>query len=550
MASQPETEQRFQLLTEVLQLLIASNNDPQTVEPLLQQKPALLDDDMMEVLRDWSKSELAKADTNQQKLLGQALITLGNVLGQFPWGNKAINMELQIRCYSLASKVFQDAKELEQWAELQNLLAIAYKQRIRGDKADNLEFSIEQYKFVLEAYRGKKTSIELAEAEDNLAVAYRERSRGDQAENLEISIEHTKLAQEILIDFLNSGIEFYCADNKEKLLFLWALGQNNLAHAYRERLAGNRSENLSMSINCYQLALEVYTENSFPVDWFWLETQNKLNNINEIIHENEVQNLEQPIDLNLQFSHAYQYRGFLKQEKLNDLAGALVDYHKALERSPDFALEHEKILGKCSVEQNKAGSDPATVESTSSVSADQLNDVSAEQSAAKNNPNFNEAIGYINSAILKESKLNDLAGALADYNQAIALNPNNALAYSNRATLKKNKLNDVVGALADYNQAIDLNPQDIFNYAGRAVLKGNMLNDVEGALIDYSQAISIDPNDALAYFGRGTLKQNKLNDRTGAIQDLQQAVRIYREQGQTKILHSLLKALQQLGATE
>jgi tetratricopeptide (TPR) repeat protein len=45
---------------------------------------------------------------------------------------------------------------------------------------------------------------------------------------------------------------------------------------------------------------------------------------------------------------------------------------------------------------------------------------------------------------------------MADYNQAIQLNPNNARAYRNRGNAKRNK-GDLDGAIADFNRAIELN---------------------------------------------------------------------------------------------
>jgi tetratricopeptide (TPR) repeat protein len=62
----------------------------------------------------------------------------------------------------------------------------------------------------------------------------------------------------------------------------WAMAQYNLAHSYINRLRGDapeerlrqRAENLELAIECYQLALEVYTRADFPEDWAM--TQNNL----------------------------------------------------------------------------------------------------------------------------------------------------------------------------------------------------------------------------------------------------------------------------------
>jgi tetratricopeptide (TPR) repeat protein len=131
---------------------------------------------------------------------------------------------------------------------------------------------------------------------------------------------------------------------------------------------------------------------------------------------------------------------------------------------------------------------------------------------------------YNNRGLVKAQKLNDVPGALADYNQAIALDPKNSLAYSNRGVVKYQKLNDVQGALADYNQAIALDPKNSLAYTNRGAVKDQKLNDVQGALADYNQAIALDPKNSLAYTNRGAVKAGKLNDVQGALADYNQAI--------------------------
>jgi tetratricopeptide (TPR) repeat protein len=51
----------------------------------------------------------------------------------------------------------------------------------------------------------------------------------------------------------------------------------------------------------------------------------------------------------------------------------------------------------------------------------------------------------------------DYRGAIAEYTQAIKINPNFARAYLNRGNARK-ELGDQQGAITDYNQAIKINP--------------------------------------------------------------------------------------------
>jgi len=136
------------------------------------------------------------------------------------------------------------------------------------------------------------------------------------------------------------------------------------------------------------------------------------------------------------------------------------------------------------------------------------------------NPQY--AVAYYNRAYAKDD-LGDKQGAIADYNQAIAINPQYADAYINRGNAKSD-LGDKQGAIADYNQAIAINPRLAEAYYNRGNAKSD-LGDKQGAIVDYNQAIAINPQDADAYINRGVVKRN-LGDNQGAIADYNQAIAI------------------------
>jgi len=126
-------------------------------------------------------------------------------------------------------------------------------------------------------------------------------------------------------------------------------------------------------------------------------------------------------------------------------------------------------------------------------------------------------------------------GAIADLDQAIAINQQSADAYNNRGNAKQ-ALGDNQGAIADYNQAIAINPQDSAAYSNRGISKFH-LGDKQGAIADFSQAIAVNPQDAVAYFNRG-ISKIQLGDKQGAIADFSQAIAInpqyatsYRDRG-------------------
>jgi tetratricopeptide (TPR) repeat protein len=160
--------------------------------------------------------------------------------------------------------------------------------------------------------------------------------------------------------------------------------------------------------------------------------------------------------------------------------------------------------------------------------------------AIRLNPNFVEA--YDNRGLARE-KLKDLDGAINDYTQAIKINPNDAYAYFFRGSVRK-ELKDFKGAINDYTQGIKINP----NFAQAYVLRGivrDELKDFQGAINDYTQGIKINPNYAEAYGIRGFARY-QLGDKQGAINDLQKAAELFQQQGKTEQYQKLLELIRNI----
>ncbi|NEP55816.1 MAG: DnaJ domain-containing protein [Symploca sp. SIO2G7] len=122
----------------------------------------------------------------------------------------------------------------------------------------------------------------------------------------------------------------------------------------------------------------------------------------------------------------------------------------------------------------------------------------------------------------------DYKGAVADYTQAIELNPRFIEAYLKRGEILY-KLGDARGTLRDCNQALSLNPNLVqaHYYKGRARYR---LGYTQAAIEAYTQAINQEPDHAEAYYHR-SLAYKDLEERSQAFQDLQQATALFREQG-------------------
>ncbi len=98
-------------------------------------------------------------------------------------------------------------------------------------------------------------------------------------------------------------------------------------------------------------------------------------------------------------------------------------------------------------------------------------------------------------------KKKDYDRAIADYNEAIRLNPQLALAFNSRGNAWAEK-KEYDHAIADYNEAIRLNPQYSHAFSNR----GNAWSykkDYDRAIADYNEAIRLDPKYADAFVNRG-----------------------------------------------
>ena len=106
----------------------------------------------------------------------------------------------------------------------------------------------------------------------------------------------------------------------------------------------------------------------------------------------------------------------------------------------------------------------------------------------------------------------DNGRAIADFSEAIHLNPNRASLYRERAQAYRQN-GDLDLAIADYDEAIALDPRPAAPYRerGRALAaKG----DLDRAILSYSTAVRLDPADAQARLDRGLafLARGQAND--------------------------------------
>ncbi len=146
---------------------------------------------------------------------------------------------------------------------------------------------------------------------------------------------------------------------------------------------------------------------------------------------------------------------------------------------------------------------------------------SDKKAADKAMDDFNEAIkidqNYLEARLaraeLNETRKNDIVAAIADYDIITkAIDPLNPAYHAKKAELKE-KINNIKGALEDYDKAIALAPKrGVYPYSKALVLIKT--KDFNAAKENLEKAIRVEPEFAKAYYQRGMLwmEVNKLKE--------------------------------------
>jgi Tfp pilus assembly protein PilF len=148
------------------------------------------------------------------------------------------------------------------------------------------------------------------------------------------------------------------------------------------------------------------------------------------------------------------------------------------------------------------------------------NPIADYNEAIELNPNHADAYYKRGDAY---DELGEYEKAIADYNKAIELDPNHALAYLNRGCAY-GEIGEYGKAIADYNKVIELRPNHALAYYNRGCAYGE-IGDYDKAIADYNITIDRDPDDADAYYSRG-LAYRKKCEGPKAASDLEKCIEL------------------------
>ena len=135
----PTAEAYLTFLQELLEAEYDSNSDAKVIHRLLADNLDKLDENFAPILLKVAADFIAakpEATETMVALVENLCIHIRN----FPLGNIANNIETAIADSKFVLEHHQEDKE--KWAQTQNNLGIAYRNRIKGDTAENLELAI------------------------------------------------------------------------------------------------------------------------------------------------------------------------------------------------------------------------------------------------------------------------------------------------------------------------------------------------------------------------------------------------------------------------
>ena len=249
------------------------------------------------------------------------------------------------------------------------------------------------------------------------------------------------------------------------------------------------------------------------------------------------------------------------RDEISDLQSQIANHHSILDRTDSNSMQWamSKLLAQqlqCNInalqrELNEAvkedsGKEKAEIEKIEKMYAQEISSNSNKAEAYKK-----RALDFFGHGITGANPV-FLDRAIADFTEAIRLDPHDADAYVNRAGVYSQK-GDLQRAIADYDKAIQIDPNNVEAYSFRGMIHSQN-GKYDQALNDLNKAIQLDPKYANAhmfraaiYFGRSVFNKEKadydkaIQDISNAITDSEEALRLEPDDGAVNSLLSNVK---------
>jgi tetratricopeptide (TPR) repeat protein len=234
---------------ESLDLIVDNQTNVEQIYEFFQRNIDRVEESLSLMISKLTSDISEKQNSKNQELIARKLLTIGDLVQQYPQENRDINLKLAFVFYQVASNIFTRDKYPTWWAALQNSLGNAYWEKNEGDRQENIEQAIGAYQSSLAVYTHQEFPEEWAMVQFFLGHAYRRRIAGKHKENIEQAISA-----------YNASLKVY---THEQFPVKWACIQNTLGNTYRERIVGKRKENIKQATQAHRAALSVYTSQNF-----------------------------------------------------------------------------------------------------------------------------------------------------------------------------------------------------------------------------------------------------------------------------------------------
>lgn len=132
-------------LDKILQVTEKGLEQGHIVYLLLEKNLEKLNDNLVEVLRDWATSSLPRIAPSEVEKKAKALSVFSYFIREFNQGNKDSNLEIGIAGYQSALQVYTKTYNSNEWTNIQYNLGLFFQQRRIGSEADNLERAIKYF---------------------------------------------------------------------------------------------------------------------------------------------------------------------------------------------------------------------------------------------------------------------------------------------------------------------------------------------------------------------------------------------------------------------